>query len=83
VFFDQVDIPSVSKLSLYGEGLGNTALYNDYLTHGQIWYAVVKSRKFGYVVGVTRNSVVTCFSKTDLPEFKRYLKEEIHPLITE
>jgi len=81
VFFDGIDIPSISKLSLYGEGLGNTALYTDYLTHGQIWYAVVKSRKYGYVVGVTRNSVVTCFSKTDLPDFKRYLKNEILPLV--
>jgi len=81
VFFDGVDIPSISKLSLYGEGLGNTSLYTDYLTHGQIWYAVVKSRKYGYVVGVTRNSVVTCFSKTDLPEFKRYVRNEILPLI--
>jgi hypothetical protein len=82
VFFDGVDIPSISKLSLYGEGLGNTALYTDYLTHGQIWYAVVKSRKYGYVVGVTRNSVVTCFSKTDLPEFKKYVRNEILPLIS-
>ncbi len=36
LFFDDVDIPNISKLSLYGEGLGTTNLYNDYLTHGKI-----------------------------------------------
>ena len=82
LFFDDIDLPNISKLSLYGEGLGSTGLYNDYLTHGKIWYAVVKSAKYGYVVGVTRNAVVTCFSRTDLPEFKRYLKNEILPLIS-
>jgi hypothetical protein len=81
LFFDGIDLPSISKLSLYGEGLLNTNLYNDYLQHGQIWYAVVKSQKYGYVVGVTRNSVVTCFSRTDLPEFKRYVRNEILPMI--
>jgi hypothetical protein len=81
LFFDDVDIPNISKLSLYGEGLGATNLYNDYLTHGKIWYAVVKSQKYGYVVGVTRNCVVTVFSRTELPDFKRYVKNEILPLI--
>jgi hypothetical protein len=81
LFFDSVDLPNISKLSLYGEALGTTTLYNDYLEHGQIWYAVVKSRKFGYVVGVTRNAVVTCFSRADLPEFKTYVKSEILPLL--
>ena len=81
IFFDGVDIPSISKLSLYGEGLGSTTLYNNYLEHGQIWYAVVKSKRYGYVVGVTRNCVVTCFSRTDLPEFKNYVRNEVFPLI--
>jgi hypothetical protein len=82
IFFDGVDIPSISKLSLYGEGLGNTTLYNNYLEHGQIWYAVVKSKRYGYVVGVTRNCVVTCFSRTDLPEFKNYVRQEVMPMIS-
>ena len=81
IFFDDVDLPNISKLSLYGSALGATTLYNDYLEHGKIWYTVVKSRKYGYVVGVTRNAVVTVFSRTDLPDFKRYVKNEILPLI--
>lgn len=82
LFFDDVDIPNISKLSLYGEGLGATKLYNDYLGHGKIWYAVVKSQKYGYVVGVTRNCVVTVFSRTELPDFKGYVRNEILPLIS-
>jgi hypothetical protein len=81
VFYDQVDLPNISKLSLYGAELGTTSLYNDYLTHGKLWYVVIKSKKYGYVVGVTRNSVVTCFSRVELPEFKSYIRGEIVPLI--
>jgi len=82
IFWDQVDLPNISKLSLYGEMLGATTLYNDYLEHGTLWYVVVKSKKYGFVVGVTRNAVVTCFSRADLPEFKTYLKSEILPIIS-
>jgi hypothetical protein len=82
IFFDDVDLPNISKLSLYGEALGSTTMYNDYLTHGKIWYAVLKSRKYGYTVGVTRNAIVTIFSRLDLPDFKRYLQAEILPLLS-
>lgn len=82
IFFDDVDIPNISKLSLYGSALGVTSLYNEYLEHGKIWYTVIKSKKYGYVVGVTRNSVVTVFSRLDLPEFKLFVKSEILPLVT-
>ena len=81
VFFDDIDIPSVDKLSLYGAGLGSTSLYSDYLTHGKLWYIVIKSRKTGYVLGVTRNCVVTGFSKMDMNEFSSFIKGEILPLI--
>lgn len=81
IFFDGVDIPNVDKLSLYGSQLADTALYNEYLTHGTIWYIVFKSRKYGIVAGVTRNSVVTAFSEVKPREFLEYIKEEIFPLI--
>jgi hypothetical protein len=81
IFFDDVDVPNVSKLSLYGSTLGNTALYNDYLNHGKIWYTVVKARKYGYVVGVTRNAVVTVFSRVEPSDFATYITNEVFPLI--
>lgn len=81
IFFDGVDIPNVDKLSLYGSQLADTALYNEYLTHGTIWYIVFKSRKYGIVAGVTRNSVVTAFSEVKTKDFLDYIRDEIFPLI--
>ena len=81
VFFDQVDLPNISKLSLYGAELGNTALYSDYLTHGKLWYVVFSSRQYGYIVGLTRGCVVTAFSRMELPEFKTFIKDQVFPLV--
>jgi hypothetical protein len=82
VFFDNVDVPNIEKLSLYGAELGNTPLYSDYLGHGKLWYLVFKSKKYDYVVGLTRNSVVTAFSKMELPEFKTFIRDQVFPLIS-
>jgi hypothetical protein len=81
IFFDDMDLPSISKLSLYGESLGNTSLYSDYLAHGKLWYVVLKSAKTGYVLGVTRNCVVTGFSRMEMSEFSSFIKGEILPLV--
>jgi hypothetical protein len=82
IFFDEVDLPNVNKFSLYGSALTNTSLYNEYLKHGKIWYVVFKSKKHGYVIGLTRNCVITVFSKIDEQGFIDYVMEEIFPLIT-
>lgn len=81
MFFDGVDIPNISKLSLYGSGLADTSLYSEYSSHGAIWYMVFKSRRYGIVAGVTRSAVVTAFSQIQPAEFLTYIKEEIFPLI--
>jgi hypothetical protein len=81
IFFDDVDLPNIKKLSLYGSALGNTSLYVDHLKHGKIWYVVLKSKRYGSVVGVTRNGVVTIFSKARKEDFINYVKEEVIPLI--
>ncbi len=81
IFFDDVDIPNIKKLSMYGSGLGNTSAYVDNLKHGKIWYIVLKSKRHGLVVGVTRNGVVTIFSKATKDEFIQYVKDEIIDLI--
>jgi hypothetical protein len=82
IFFDGVDLPNISKLSLYGEALGNTTLYNDYLTHGQLWYIVFQAKKQGYTVGLTRSCIATCFSRVELEDFRAFIKQEIFPLIS-
>lgn len=81
IFFDDVDIPNISKLSLYGSELLNTALYNDYCRRGKIWYIVVTSKKGGNVVGITRNSTVTIFNNIDREGFLNYVVGEVFPLI--
>jgi hypothetical protein len=83
VFFDNVDIPNIDKLSLYGPSLANTSLFSEYLKHGDIWYVVISHRKSGYVAGITRDSIVTIFSKIDPASFIRFSVEEIIPLIEE
>ncbi len=82
VFFDDVDIPNVNKLSLYGSGLADTTLYNDYCSHGNVWYIVIKPKKYGFIVGITRDGVVTIFSRVEKDDFINYVINEIYPLIS-
>jgi hypothetical protein len=81
IWFDDVDIPGVNKLCLSGQGLADTGLYKEYLDHGLIWYVVFTSQKSGYTVGVTRNTVITNFSKSSEQEFIEFVKDEILKLI--
>jgi len=81
IWFDNVDIPGVDKLCLAGFGLADTELYQDYLRHGNIWYVVFEVQKRGIVVGITRNSVITLFSKSTVREFMDYIVEGILTLI--
>ena len=82
-FFDNVDIPNVNKLSLYGPDLINTSLFEDYTKHGDLWYVVARSRETGYVVGVTRDASVTVFNLADKNKYVEYVNIEIFPLILE
>jgi hypothetical protein len=80
-FFDNVDIPNVDKLSLYGPDLINTPLFEDYMKRGDLWYVVARSRETGYVVGVTRDASVTIFNLADKSKYVDYVNREIYPLI--
>jgi hypothetical protein len=81
IWFDQVDIPGVEKLCLAGSDLADTELYHEYLKHGQIWYVVFEAQKRGIMVGITRNCVVTLFSKGTSEEFMNYILEDLLTLI--
>jgi len=80
-FFDNVDIPNVNKLSIYGPDLTNTQLFDDYAKHGDLWYVVARSKKTGYVVGITRDASVTIFNLAEKAKFVEYVNKEIYPLI--
>ncbi len=81
IWFDQVDIPGVEKLCLAGSDLAETDLYHDYLEHGKIWYVVFEAQKRGIVVGITRNCVVTLFSKSTTEDFINYILEDLLKLV--
>ncbi len=82
-FFDNVDIPNVNKLSLYGPDLINAQLFEDYMKHGDLWYVVARSKETNYVVGVTRDASVTIFNTADKNKYTEYVNKEIYPLILE
>jgi len=81
IWFDEVDIPGVEKLCLAGPDIADTTIYRDYLKHGQIWYVVFEAQKQGIVVGITRNTVVTSFSKSSTEDFVNYILEDLLRLI--
>ena len=81
IWFDEVDIPGVEKLCLAGSDLADTNLYRNYLEHGMIWYVVFEVQKRGIVVGITRNCVVTLFSKSTTQEFINYISEDLLTLV--
>jgi hypothetical protein len=80
-FFDNVDIPNVNKLSLYGPDLINATLFEDYTKHGDLWYVVARSKETGYVVGITRDASVTIFNLADKNMYVEYVNKEIYPVI--
>lgn len=82
-FFDNVDIPNVDKLSLYGPDLINTSLFEDYGKHGDLWYVVARSKEYGYVVGLTRDASVTIFNLGEKEPYLEYVAKEIYPLALE
>ncbi len=49
--------------------------------HGKLWYIVFTSKAYGYVFGLTRNCILTGFSKMELSEFKSYVGSQVFPLI--
>jgi len=81
IWFDEVDIPGIEKLCLAGSDLADTSLYHDYLEHGKIWYVVFEVQKREGVVGITRNCVVTLFSRSTTEDFIEYILEDLLMLI--
>jgi len=81
IWFDDVDIPGVEKLCLAGPDLADSTVYREYLKHGKIWYVVFEDRKRGIVVGITRNCVVTLFSKSSTDEVIKYVIDDLLQLL--
>ncbi len=80
-YFDQVDIPNVNVLALYGDSLSQTDIFKEYRKHGLLWYIVVKAKSIGQIIGITRNCVVTMFSKGSLDDLVSFTFNEVAPLV--
>ncbi len=80
VFFDNVRLPNVDKLSLYGSQLARTDLYREYVRLGRVWYVMFEPED-GMVVGLTRNCVVTFFSKLSMEDAMDFIRERVFPLV--
>ncbi len=83
IYFDGLDFPEVDKLALYGPSLKDASLYEEYLQHGNIWYIVFTVSGTNRVMGLTRNCVVTSFTRMPESEFIEYIHGIVHPLIEE
>ncbi len=82
IFFDNVDIPNVNKLALYGPDLVNTELFERYKAHGDIWYVVSRASGYDYTVGITRDGCVVIFNTSDRMRFLDYVLREVLPMIS-
>ncbi|GBC69609.1 hypothetical protein HRbin01_01311 [archaeon HR01] len=82
IYFDDLDFPGVDKVALYGESLSNTGKYEEYLSHGKIWYLVFSVRGTNAVLGVSRNCVVVSFSRISESQFIEYILENVFPLVS-
>ncbi len=82
IFFDNLPIPNIDKLSLYGPNLTYTELYNNYLKMGSIWYLVTVSNSYGTTIGLTRDGVVVAFGNIEKTDFINMVNAEIIPLIS-
>ena len=80
-FFERV-AQNIDKLSLYGPDLIEASLFEDYSSKANLWYIVATSRKYGHVVGITRNGIVVIFNKVTPKEYIEFVVNEVFPIIT-
>ncbi|MBN1683478.1 hypothetical protein JW865_08005 [Candidatus Bathyarchaeota archaeon] len=80
IFFENMDIPNINKLSLYGPDVVDTKLFKEYAKIGDPWYILTKSRKFGNTVGLVRDGSVTIFNSVDQAQYLQYVRDEIIPM---
>jgi hypothetical protein len=80
IFFENMDIPNINKLSLYGPDVVDTKLFKEYTKIGDPWYILTKSKKFGNTVGLVRDGSVTIFNSVDQAQYLQYVRVEIVPM---
>lgn len=80
IFFENMDIPNLNKISLYGPDVVDTKLFKEYTAMGDPWYILTKSKKHNHTVGLVRDGSVTIFNTVDQGQYLNYIKDEIVPM---
>lgn len=80
LFLEDIPIPNMNKLTLYGENVVQTDIHGQFVKQGSPHYVVFKTQD-GWTVGVVDNGSVTMFSMVDVSTFERFIKDRIFPLI--
>ena len=80
IFFENMDIPNVNKLSIYGPDLTGTSLFDEYTARGDPWYILTRSKRHGHTVGIVRDGSVTIFNTVDQGQYLQYVKDEVLPM---
>ena len=80
IFFENMDIPNLNKISLYGPDVVDTNLFKEYTARGDPWYILTKSKKHKHTVGLVRDGSVTIFNTVDQGQYLNYIKDEIIPM---
>ena len=80
IFFENMDIPNINKLSLYGPDVVDTKLFKEYTKIGDPWYILTKSKKFSHTVGMVRDGSVTIFNSIDQAQYLQYIRDEVIPM---
>ena len=77
IFFENMNIPNINKMSLYGPDVVETSLFKEYTVRGDPWYILTKSKKQGHTVGLVRDGSVTLFNRVDQGQYLQFIKDEI------
>lgn len=80
IFFENMDIPNLNKLSLYGPDIVDTKLFKEYSKIGDPWYILTKSKKYKHTVGMVRDGSVTIFNTVDQAQYLQYVRDEVIPM---
>ena len=80
IFFENMDIPNLNKMSLYGPDVVDTGLFKEYTQRGDPWYILTKSKKHGHTVGLVRDGSITIFNTVDQGQYLNYVRDEVVPM---
>ncbi|MBU0777647.1 hypothetical protein KKF82_05275 [Patescibacteria group bacterium] len=80
LLLQDLTIPNLNKLTLYGADVLQTDLHGEFRGEGAPHYFVAKT-KSGHTVGIVDDASVTMFDSVDSSQYQAFLEEEIFPML--